>query len=182
MRRHTLVALGLAVSVSSSSLLLAGCEGDAPAPSPSVSPPSSSAVSPSESTSPSAKAETAEEFIRRWIEAQTAMQNSGDTSEFRSLSKGCEPCAGLAKQVDQIYADGGFVKTDGWTPTAFKRVAQKGNTMTLRVQIDNAVTTYAERSGGPTKTLRSGDGLIEFRLKGRAGAFRVVNLVEISTP
>ena len=112
------------VAVVVAALASGGCQGggDEPTPSPSGSASTSAAPeSPSTSTSPSPEAETAEEFIRRWVEVGNAMQNSGDTDEYRSLSRGCTACIATADQIDQIYKDGGRVETAGWTPVELDR-------------------------------------------------------------
>jgi hypothetical protein len=171
----TALALGLALGA------LTGCQADEPVadPAPSVSS-SVSSPSPSESSSPAA-AETPEEFIRRWINVHTEMQNTGETQEFRKLSTGCVPCYDLADQVDEIYQEGGFVETDGWTPTSFKRLGPSGRSMTYLVGIENAATEYKETSGAEVTTLPAGTGVERFEIQRRKGSFVVRNISEQST-
>jgi hypothetical protein len=91
-------------------LSLSGCSDDS---SSSADPPSPTPTASTSDASPTPEPETPEEFVRRWVEVDREMQNSGDTQGFRSISKGCTPCKGLADQVEQIYDAGGYVKTDG---------------------------------------------------------------------
>lgn len=175
--RRTLVVLGAILGL----LGLPACTGDGPEPSPS---PSASATSPSTSDtgSPAPVAETPEEFIRRWIDVQTEMQNTGDTAEFRKLSKGCKPCSESADRIDQIYEAGGHVTTDGWTPTSFTNVGSVGRRVVARVEIENAPTELIESAGAEVQTLRAGQGVIEFTLRESVPSFVVVSLIEVSSP
>lgn len=179
--RRTHGAVGGAVGVLLAALALGACDDEPPPPNPSESATLPTSPSPSESSSSPPEAESPQEFIRRWIGLQTGMQNTGETEEFRQASRGCQPCDSFADRVDRIYAAGGYVTTDGWTPTSFQRVSQQGEVVVYRVAIRNALTTYAEKKGGPDKTLPAGDGLIEFTLRGSSGAFVVSGLIEVST-
>src|SRR5262245_58199264 len=62
-------------------LLLAGCTDDSSSAGPPPSTPTSAPSSPD--SSPSQKAETPEEFVRRWVAADTKMQNSGEGGTYR---------------------------------------------------------------------------------------------------
>ena len=72
-------------------LALAGCSDDSssagPDPSPSVS-----SSEPSPSPTETEDAESPEEFVRRWVDVDREMQNSGDTDAYRR----CHPSVALA--------------------------------------------------------------------------------------
>ena len=166
-------------------LLLAGCTDPEPSPTPTPSPSSSSMVvspSPSDSSSAPPRAETPVEFIKRWVQVHTEMQNTGDTREFRRLSKGCQACEGLADQIDEIYAKGGFVETDGWTVLDVDRLGTGRRSRTYLVEIDNAVTRYAEKAGGEVKTLPAGNAVERFVLGDSKAGLVVTDLAQQSTP
>jgi len=125
---HVRRALALTVVVP---LLLAGCSDDEPTPKMPDPPPSSSST-PSPSETETAEAESAEEFIRRWVEAGDEMQVTGETAEFRQLSRKCQACGQAADQVEAIYASGGSIDFDGTRVGLLKRVASNPPTFHLK--------------------------------------------------
>lgn len=164
---------------------LGGCQGDAdgPAPSPSESVASSAPPpSPSESTSPSPQAETAEEFIRRWVEVQNQMLTTGRTRDYTTLSRGCDPCDDTADRVRAIYKAGGQITTDGWEVAGIQRQGGSGRVRVFHVEIVNAPTSYTERAGGPIKKLGSGRPLMELTLRSSEDGFLVTDLAQVSQP
>lgn len=92
---------------------LAGCGGGSHdvAHSPSSAPPPASSPAPA-STAPSAPAhETAEQFIRRWVKANTNAQRTGDLTAWDAMNQpGCQSCRGFDKAVKRIYDAGGVVE------------------------------------------------------------------------
>ena len=103
---HVRRALALALAIP---ILLAGCSDD-PEPEPKIPEATSSSPTPTPTESETPKAESPEDFIRRWQEAALTAQNAGDTAEYREFGPKCKPCSDFADQVDQIYADGGSVE------------------------------------------------------------------------
>ncbi len=96
---HVRRALALALAVP---LLLAGCTEEEPTPNipdPTTSSPTSP---PPESETP--EAESAEDFIRRWVEASDEMQVTGETADYssydREIASRADSCA---DRVEQIY-------------------------------------------------------------------------------
>jgi Family of unknown function (DUF6318) len=56
----------------------------------------------------------AQNFARFWIDTFNEATTSGETKELRSLNKpSCETCADFAETIDDIYAAGGHIETDG---------------------------------------------------------------------
>jgi len=121
------------------------------------SPPvSASSGSPSAGETEAADDETPEEFVRRWVEVDREMQNTGDTQEFRSISRNCVPCKGLADQVDRIYAAGGYVRTDGFTIRRLVVGPTQGYQIEVRIWVDSAPTELVEVDGGEIQHLEGG--------------------------
>ncbi len=57
----------------------------------------------------------AQNFARYWIDTLNDATTSGDTKKLRTLQKdSCTTCTDFAKQLDDIYAKGGHVETDGF--------------------------------------------------------------------
>ena len=153
MVRRILLALVAAV-------LLAGCQDDPavkradPTPSPSAT---STSASPTESAS--AEPETAEAFIRRWSDASVAMQNTGNTSRYRSLTSGCKTCAKFADIVEKYYGADGYIRLPGQRITAIEEQLTGTERSVYDVSIDPEPTEYLERAGGEPKNLR-GDPIV----------------------
>ena len=109
--------------------MLAGCSEGDPVPRIAPSSPVSTSASLSESPSPStgpveptmpaaAKRHTAagaESFVRFWFDSFTYGMTTGDTALVGSLSApDCQSCEALVHKVDDVYRDGGQVKSRGW--------------------------------------------------------------------
>jgi hypothetical protein len=159
--------------------VLVACGGDEPGPNP----PSSASVStsPTPTESPTAEPESAEDFIRRWVDAHTAMHNSGQTADFMSLSKGCTACEQLAEQITEFYAAGGYVKTKGWTVLSINELEPFAKRRIFRVKIDSAPTTYKESSDGAVKALQGGVTLQRFELIQRDDRWTTVSLSQLAS-
>ncbi len=100
-----------AALLAAAALVLSGCGDDTPPPAPSSSAAPTSASPTTQPPSP--QPESAEEFIRRWAEAGTEMQNSGKTGVFKSLTRM------RALQQTRRARDQASTRTeDSWRPTA----------------------------------------------------------------
>jgi hypothetical protein len=169
-----------AALLAATALLLAGCGDDTPPPTPSSSSVPTTA-SPT-TRSPTPQPESAEEFIRRWVQADIDMQNSGDTREFLALSANCQPCRNLAGVIEKYYSDGGFVRTDGWLILSIKRLpgTSSGDRLVL-VRVDGRPTQYRESSGSPIKSLPGGRTQFQFTLRRSGESWRVHDYVEVTS-
>lgn len=171
---HVRRALALTIAVP---VLLAGCSDD-PEPTPKIPEPTSSSPSPTEPASEEPEAESPEEFIRRWVEANTRMQNSGEIDEYSTLSSQCRPCLKTAQRIEQIYANGGFVKTDGWiVGKVIDRSGATGNPV-LDLEIESSPTTFKERADAETQRLPGGDIVMRVRLT-PTDPWQVVRLTQV---
>ena len=148
---HVRRALALAVSVP---LLLAGCTDD-PEPTPKIPDPTTSSSTPSPTETETPEAESAEDFIRRWVEEDRRMFETGETEAFLALGPNCDDCKEIAETVDRIYDAWGTVKWDGWT---ILELAPQGkpSANTFRFVVDSAPTRYRESASGPWKRLSGG--------------------------
>ncbi len=145
---------GLVALMCCASLWVSGCSGASSStatPTPSV--PDSSAPT----STPTPERETPEEFVRRWVEADTHMQNTGDGAEYREMSAKCKSCLDYADYIEGIYRKGGYVKTAGWTiqRARVSRLNSQG-LLDVRITIDAAPTEYVEHEGGQVKQHRGG--------------------------
>jgi hypothetical protein len=105
------------------------------------------------------------------------MQNSGDTSEYRAISRGCQACEALADQIEGIYLAGGYVKTEGWS-VADIEVSNPGATgrVLAEVEIESAPTEYREAAGSPLQHLRGGSLVERMTLKPLGWSWLLVDL------
>lgn len=174
---HVRRALALSVLAP---LLLAGCsDGDSQStPTPKMPESTSSSPSPSESETP--EAESAEDFVRRWVEVNTAMQNSGDAAEYRELSTKCKPCNQTADQIEGFYANGGWVKTKGWIIRKVVDRTGSGGAPVYDLQIDSSPTRYRESAGAEVQSLSGGPIVMRVRLNASA-PWNVVQLTQVAS-
>jgi hypothetical protein len=105
----------------------------------------------------------AEQFVGFWTDTLNRATTSGDTEELRSLSAdACQACGDFATQLDQIYAAGGRVESDGWEIT--KVVPEAGAT-------DNEVGLLVTYTVSPQKVYQSEDAKAK-KFKGGNQGFR----------
>lgn len=148
-----------------SAMLLTGCASEEPEP---------KFAEPSASPSVVKKEETAEEFIRRWLEVEREMQTSGETTEYRAITKGCESCARLADRMEDIYEDGGWVKPG---KTTVQRTEDKGSNTHL-VWTKAEPSTHSLSSKGPEGSFSGGESLYEVYLVKQDQQWTLASMVE----
>lgn len=166
MHVRPLLALALAVPV-----LLAGCSEDAE-PTPKMPEPTTSSSTPTPTESETPQAESPEDFVRRWVEVGDEMQQTGKTTEFRKLSRKCQACADVAKQVESIYDAGGSIEFAGSTVSLLKRVADAPPTFHLDLRTPE---TIIREANGEEQRLPAGTGMYLVTLNGKPGEWFVAH-------
>jgi hypothetical protein len=105
----------------------------------------------------------AQGFARYWIDTLNEATTSGDTKQFRKISqKSCKTCTDFAKQLDDIYAKGGHVETEGFQ---IKKMANEANIPAPGAGVSVVATAtpqkvYASKGAEP-RSLKGGD--VRFR-------------------
>lgn len=158
-RRTPLVAV-LSVVIGLLAACAGGGDGDATAPmSPGAPSPSSSASSSRTTIAPrpdltvAPPGETAEQFIRRWIELGNWMQTTGETGPVLALSgPDCDTCRAFARKIEALYAAGG--ESRGGEETVLSLTKESPTQWVVRSRVAPAV--YRESRGGPEKSLSGG--------------------------
>jgi hypothetical protein len=159
-------------------LLLAGCSDPEPIlPDPPTTSPSPTTPSPTASETP--EQESAEDFIRRWVQANTDMQATGDVTDYVALSRRCKPCNETAERVESIYAAGGFIETKGWQ---INRVIDRtgGGPPVMDLRITSAPTKYKESANAETQSFDGGRIVMRVRLNATA-PWQVVQLTQVAS-
>ena len=113
--------IGLAVIIS-----LAACSGDPNAAADPASPPTATISSvppttPEPSATPSSPTppQGPKQFVRAWVEALNSATSTGRIGDLQALaSDRCDTCAQMTGLIRRTYANGGFIKTRGWTVTS----------------------------------------------------------------
>lgn len=170
------VRRSLAGALAAPLLLLAACGGGADS---IADPPISSAPTSSPTKPP--KQESIESFIRRWVNEDTRMQNTGNTAEFRSMSKGCDGCDAVADRIEAIYKAGGRVRTDGWSLLRSYQSAHHGKTRTIELLVDSAPTAYTPSAGASLRHLQGGREHFQVRLIPTAHSWLVTQFVQVDS-
>lgn len=154
-------------------LLLAGCSED-PEPRPQMPDPTSSSPTPeptpTESETP--EAESAEDFIRRWVEVGDEMQVTGETAEYDAMTPDCRPCQSFVQNVADVYQAGGTAEFDGSRIVQIRRVGDAPPTFTLTKDLPETVINNAS---GDTETLPAGRTTLRVTLGREAGAYVVTH-------
>jgi hypothetical protein len=175
-RKFAWVTVALFLSV------LTGCSDDVSSARPPTVPASSPSTSSTADPSPTPDEQTPEEFVRAWVAEYNAMQNTGETEKFRSLSLRCKACASVADQMDAIYGAGGYVKTKGWSLTSLRVSKPNGKGQrVVTVEVDSAPIEYVEEAGGPTQSFPGGDSRYELSIAPRTATWNMFNIAQVAT-
>ncbi|TYL44829.1 hypothetical protein FXB39_21410 [Nocardioides sp. BGMRC 2183] len=155
------------------SLVLTACGDDEPtvAPAP-TSEATSTATSESASDSPTVvpEDETAREFIERWIALANTMQQTGETSELLAVSgPDCNSCQEFARQVAEVYKNGGYIRGGQETVVSAKRAGLNE----WVVKTNSTPTAYREASDAPVQRYDGGSAKSRFFLARVDGAWIV---------
>jgi hypothetical protein len=134
-------------------------------PEPSTS---SSTPTPTESETP--EAESPEAFVRRWVEVGDEMQQTGETAEFKRISRQCQACVAVTKQVEAIYRAGGSIEFAGSEVSLLKRVADNPPTFHLNLRTPE---TIIREANGDEQRLPAGTGMYLVTLNGAPGKWFV---------
>lgn len=140
--------------------------------------------SPPSSSAPTAKPphqETPEHFIRRWVELEKKMENTGDARPYLAVSAQCAACRKLVSKVALFYTSGGYVKWGGWHIISVRVNATNGHSITYAVLNDSAETVYQESSETPTKHLDGGRTTELLTLKRIKGEWQVLSKAELAS-
>lgn len=167
-----------AAALIGAALLLAGCSDD---PEPRFEPTPS--PSPTESkTTTEPEAQTPEEFIREWVETYNAFEDTGDATDLAALGAGCGTCADIIEVVASAYADGGFVRSEGW---AFEGPLRERYSSPLAAGLEATVqvapSRYKATADSDVERGTGGPVLMEFDLRRVKGAWRMADLTRSSS-
>lgn len=157
--------------------LLSACTEDEPVP--QMPDPTTVTPSPTE-TSSTAAPETAEEFIRRFNEANVEMQATGETTAFLSLTQECRPCSETANKVEGFYSRGGFVKWAGWKILRVRHDQDTEQSSEYRVEVVTPKTRYKESDTAKVTVLDGGRVVYRASLVSAADSWLMSDLVQLS--
>ena len=154
--------IGLAVIIS-----LAACSGDPNAAADPASPPTATISSvppttPEPSATPSSPTppQGPKQFVRAWVTTLNSAMSTGDTADLKPLSsRECINCNRIIHLIDDIYTQGGFIKSRGWRVTNV--VVDSENPRTLVVSFTVRTPPEAVRHTSTSK--------VEHKPGGKAG-------------
>jgi len=156
-------------------LLLSACGGgDSSVADPPVSSTTSSPTQAPHRESP-------QHFIRRWAEAERAMQNSGKAEEYLALSAGCEACRLLAKTVKRYYKHGGYIRWGGWTIRSIRSYSPSDRGRhSFAVHSIPPPTPYRTAADAPIKHLPGGSITYVLTIDGPSTDFHVAAKAQLA--
>ncbi|WP_139306454.1 hypothetical protein [Nocardioides exalbidus] len=165
---HVRRALALALVAP---LLLAGCSDD-PEPKPKMPETSTSTPTDEPTETETPEAESAEEFIRRWVKAGDEMQVTGDTAEYDAMTPKCSPCQAFVDNVSEVYAAGGSAEFAGSTIVSIKQLGKTPPTFNLTKDLPDTVIS---RPGEAPETLPGGRTTLRVTLGKASGNWVVTH-------
>jgi len=140
-----------AVALSLSAVVLGGtaaCGQDDPEPEAENRP------TEAETTAAAVKDETPEKFIRRWLNASKAMQNTGDTTDYLAMSQNCANCKEVAERVRSYYDAGGGVSFQGHDIKSIEPYSNEKNRFLVKCEV--GPTAYRTASAAPEQHFDGG--------------------------
>lgn len=187
MALHRLTALALTGALA---LGVSACGDDSPSPAPSTS---SAAASPTPSKSASGPAAPvlpdlakrhdevgAKAFVKYWFAAVTYAMQTGDADALVEVSTtDCKTCAGLAKRIRTLEAEGGHIEGGGWTVGGMNEGVERADESRIyRIFVQQAKQTLFDEVGDQASvTPRTGfaaDALVVWR-----GAWKMRELARL---
>ena len=153
---HVRRAMSLALLIP---VLLGGCAGNEPKP--KMPDPTTSSPSPTPTEQATAKAESAEEFIRRWQAVGDEMQVTGETGEYDAMTPQCQACQAFVENVAEVYEGGGNAEFSGAEIIDIERVGQTPPTFDVTKDVP---ATVIHEPSGKTRTLPRGRTTIRVTL------------------
>ena len=101
----------------------------------------------------------AQNFARYWVTTLNQATTSGKTEKFKALNKdSCDTCTDFAKQLDDIYAAGGHVETDGFK---VKKIANEAGVPKPGAGVSVVLTATPQKvyksKGAAPRSLKGGD-------------------------
>ena len=152
-------------------LLLAGCTEDEPTPK-MPDPPTTPSSTPSPTASETPEAESAEDFIRRWVAAGDEMQVTGETAKYDAMTPDCKACQAFVENVRTVYDAGGSAEFAGTTIVSITRMEEKPPTFDLMKEIPETVIREAS---GEVRSLPPGRTTLRVTLGKVQGAWVVTH-------
>lgn len=152
-------------------LALTGCGGN-----PHAAAPPRPTLTISSPPPPPPTRESPQHFIRRWAAEDVRIQHTGDTSTFRAMSRGCRGCEKLARLVERIYRNGGFIHTKGWR---IRKISPSGP-HAFDLFVVTWPTTYAVSASAPPRHLPAGRAEFRLDLRPRARSWNVTFFAQVA--
>lgn len=168
----------VAATLLATACLLTGCgEGESAEPIFSPTPTASTPAEPATSAAP--EQEDPRDFIRRWRAASDDMQNSGDTSGFRSLYlPSCSNCEALADSVDEVYGAGGSISFDG-SEVIWIRAGE--NRFHYSARITNGSAIVVPHQGAAKEVYPPGGSTMDIALRPKRDTWVIVSYAPRAT-
>jgi len=126
-------------------------------------------------------ARSAKAFVRYWVEVLDYSGTQGSTAALAQASdNGCESCQALIREIDEIYAAGGYIRGRGWSVERIKPVRGQPSTRPiLQVGMFLAPQEMRRRRHGSVHHYDGGDQPMVFHLGRRNGRWVVTQIDQL---
>jgi hypothetical protein len=147
-------------------LFLSACSRDSSSSAdPGTPSPTASSSSAEPSPTETGPTESPEEFIRRWLDLSTEMQNTGETAAFEATCPRSGSCRRLIRAVRSYYDAGGYIKTGKRQIIRAKVVGGSHVKLQLNVTIRSTPTEYKTSANSPVQKLTGGVSHNQFQMR-----------------
>jgi hypothetical protein len=178
-RRKRYAALAAVVA------LATACSEDPPAPDPIDAAPSTS-TTPSATPSPSApptmppaakgtSRTSAVPFVRHYVAVLNQAAVDGSTAWLAKRSPECKACSAIVELIDEVYARGGRIVTDGWTVETAQVLRTGAGPTQVRITVKSAPQAFRVPGEKPQR-FSGGLSVKTFTLEPSRAGWRVAHL------
>ena len=161
---------------------LGACSGDPEPiiePTPSATAPASPTSEPTPTADP--EPESAKAFLQRWQLSAYDMQDSGDVDNYLAMTSSCTSCVALAEGVEEIYAQGGSIKTTGGQVSGIERVGKVDRTFIYEYVTTSGASKVFDRSGRVEDRYTGGTSRFQVNLERRGKSWVVRRVSRLAT-
>jgi hypothetical protein len=166
-------------------VLATACSEDPPAPDPFEAAPSTSAA-PTATPSPTGppvmpdaakgtSRKAAVPFVRHYVDVLNQAAVDGSTGWLARRSPECKACQAIVELVDEVYARGGRIETQGWDVEAAQALRTGSGPTQVRIMVRSAPQTFRVPGEKPQR-FNGGSSVKTFTLVPSRAGWQVAHL------
>lgn len=113
-------------------------------------------------------------FVEHWIDVFDQSKEDGNTDDLAALSAAsCVTCENFIEMTNDIYANGGFVKSRGWTIESISEPVRSADSTLVAVNVLQSPQEIRRGADSEVENFEGGNIDLAFTLRWRRGAWTV---------